>query len=401
MKYQLQVLIICLMVIGLSAERWSEPIKLEETTNSSFGLGLFSPNVNKSYIIYSRPESESMTQEFGVRTYNNFNHSLSYFTKLSTDRLYFTADIQGSADGEQLLVALGSSRDKVLEAPINDSSFFNIFLTYSLDAGANWTNESAIDAESNETQVARIDPQLVGIDELGQMYLFYMNIYPNNDKSLAVVKYDPEKKNLIADETIIVSENNPLFAYSATYSYVNDTLVLHVVFAGNDSKLMYVTSEGGKNWTEPIAVANISLDSHTVSLAANSKVAPSKLFLTYIDNNNATYVRVSEDLGKTWSKSHKLSKEGASTLSVSVCGDEEEQAAFVLYSSKNKLKLKMVEIEKDGDIDIDSLKTPFKKMKIAGAMITCNKKGRRYKLTALGTDSNATVAYLSTMNLKD
>jgi hypothetical protein len=400
MKYQLQILTICLLVLALSAKKWSESIKLEPNLNSSIGLNLFMANVNKSYVLYSRPEPNNKTQELGVKVYDALNKSLSNFTKLSTDRLYFTADIQGSGDGEQILVASAASRSKVVEFPEDGTSFYTIFLTHT-ETNNSWSNEVSIDQGTNQTHVARIDPLLIGVEELGHMYIFYMSIHPDNNTSLAVVKYVPDKEDLVTEEHIIVSENNPLFAFSAAYSYVNETLTLHVVFAGNNSKLMYTSSEDGKNWTEPITLVDISLGSHVVALAGNSKIAPSKLFLSYIDSDNTTYIRVSNDLGKTWGKPAKISKKESSALSLTVCGDEKEQAAFVLYSNKDKLKLKMFKIEEDGDEDVDSLKSPFKGMKMAGGIIKCHKNGRRYELQVLATDYDETVAYLSTMSLKD
>jgi len=400
MKYQLQALTICLLIAALSAKQWSNPMKVEPTLSSSIGLNLFMANINKSYVLYSRPEPNNKTQEFGVKIYDVLNKSLSNFTKLSTDRLYFTADIQGSGDGEQILVASAASRHNVIEVPEDGSSFYSIFLTHT-NSNSSWSNEISIDQGSNQTHIARIDPLLVGVEELGQMYIFYMNIHPNNDTSLAVVKYIPDKEDLVSEEHIIVSENDSLFAFSAAYSYVNETSILHVVFAGSNSKLMYTFSEDGKNWTEPIILDDISLSSYMISLAANNDIAPSKLFLAYIDSNNITYIKVSNDSGKTWGKPAKISKKEASGLSLTVCGDEKKQAAFLLYSSEDKLKLKMFEIEEDGDEDVDSIKAPFKGMKMAGGTIKCHKNGRMYELQALATDYEDTIAYLSTMSLKD
>eukprot|EP00826_Nyctotherus_ovalis_P006375 TRINITY_DN11499_c0_g3_i3.p1 TRINITY_DN11499_c0_g3~~TRINITY_DN11499_c0_g3_i3.p1 ORF type:complete len:400 (-),score=100.83 TRINITY_DN11499_c0_g3_i3:65-1264(-) len=399
MKFQLQALAICLVVLSVSAKHWSDPIKLEESSNSSIGLNLFMPNANQSFILYSRPEPNNKTQELMIRQYDFLNKSLGNFTKLGDDRLYFGADIQGSSDAKEILIALEASRSKILESPLNGSSFYNIFLIHSSGPNATWSNESAIDEGSNSTHVARIYPKLLAVEEQGLMYLFYMNVYPNNDTALAVLKYNPEEKNLVEHEVILVNETDPLFGFSAAYTYVNESLMLHVAFAGDNSKLMYMSSVDGKNWTEPVPLANISLSSHTISLASNPGVAPSRLFLAYADADNKTYVRSSNDLGKDWGKPHKLSKNEVESLSVAVCGDEKELGAFVLYSSKGKLKLKVLEI--DDEEDLDSVKAPFKGMKVGGGVIKCVKSGRYYELLAMGTDYEETVAYVSTMRLKD
>lgn len=399
MKFQLQALAIALMALSISAKRWSNPIKLEESSNSSIGLNLFMPNANQSFILYSRPEVNNKTQELLIRPYDMLNKSLGNFTKLGDDRLYFGADIQGSSDAKEILIALEASRSKVLESPLNGSSFYNIFLIRSSGSNGSWSNESAIDEGSNSTHVARIYPKLLPVEELGLMYLFYINVYPNNDTALAVVKYKPEEKNLVEEEVILVNETDPLFGFSAAYTYANESLMLHVAFAGDNSKLMYMNSVDGKNWTEPVALADISLSSHVISLASNPGVAPSRLFLAYADADNKTYVRSSNDLGKSWGKPHKLSKDEVGGLSVAVCGDEKEVGAFVLYSSKDKLKLKVLEI--DDEEDLDSVKAPFKGMKMGGGVVKCVKNGRYYELLALGTDYEETVAYVSAMHLKD
>ena len=396
---RIQILLIFLTISVFAGEKWSTPMKLEPITNTSIGLNLFTASTGSSYILYSRLEITNRTQQLGIKIFDFPNKSLGDFKELSRNRLYFAGSIKGSADGNELLVAEGASRMKFDEVPEKNSSFYDIFLLRSSDAGLNWSDEIAIDKDSKDDSISRLYPMIVAVEELSQMFMFYMNYYENRSETISCAKYDPNIADLTAEEATVIK--GYVSSFSAGYTYMNNSLLLHVAFVNDQHKIMYISSADGKTWQEPIQIGeatNSTESSPLVVLASNTKSYPGEIFLAYIGSDNMAYLMMSNDTGKNWSAPIKVGKKIVDSLSLVVCGDETDQKAFIMTSNEGRIKMFEYDVE---DHEIDSMKSPFKRMGMMRQHMQCIKKLQNYELIALATDYRDLVSYITTISIED
>ncbi len=390
---------------ALAVVQWSTPLQLDPITNASIGFGLYMvPDGSKSYVLYTRPgqqlqQNQPPIQQLGVKQFISASKTLTEFVRLSDSRLYFAGDIKGDDTGAQLLVAHGSSRVKVTETPPQNASLFDIFLTYSMNGGSSWNNEISISQAGSDQAVGHVMPSIVAVDELGQLFIFYMNVYPTNMTALATMKFSADFSTSPPKEDIIFQSNNPIVGFSAAYTFANNALKLHVAWVVNDTSIMYSNSANGVDWSDPVKLGQSSNRSGSlVSLFSDTKVEPAKLYLTYIANDDLPYVIMSNDSGATWSTPFVLVNTKTDTFTPVFCGAQDKQAILFLASHEGKLNFGIY------DLALGNVKTetsPFPDKVMIGQFLQCARASGKYTVHVMATDFAAVSGYVTAAEISD
>eukprot|EP01022_Parablepharisma_sp_SALTPOND_P028656 TRINITY_DN71350_c2_g1_i1.p1 TRINITY_DN71350_c2_g1~~TRINITY_DN71350_c2_g1_i1.p1 ORF type:complete len:474 (+),score=22.08 TRINITY_DN71350_c2_g1_i1:190-1422(+) len=402
MRNQFLVLLLTLAALAFAEPRWEQPIPLEPDTKASLGFSMFMvADGSKSYLLYSRPNQVRQSQELGVKTYTTQTRELSDFMLLSSERMYFGGAIKGSEDGTQLLVAEGASRIKVTQRPPKGVSIYDILLTYSTNSGKTWSEEKSITQPGADKAVGHILPSIIAVEEAGQIYLLYLNVYPSNETAVACMKFTPDSAVSQPTESIIHKSSDPILAFASTYTYANNSLLLHVAWVTNDTKIMYSTSKDCIEWSTPVQIGQVTSKpkgSPIMSLMSDTKIDPSKVFLTYVGTDDKGHLKASNDSGATWAEPVQITTNQTDALTVTLCGDSQKQAIFFLTSTQGRVDFKKYNlVEKK----VEDMPNPFGTVQMVAPALQCARDNGKYHIHAMGTVFREMGAYVTSMTLTE
>jgi len=363
------IFILCLLAIVRPAI-----VYLDANASSTNATDLAMQEDNSTYILYTwRNTSNSPSQLRLVRQFSN--GSLSDFSILDSGRDYGEGDVETIQSG-LILTAITGTRN------ITATNFTDdVILGVSSANFSNWTTGIELGKNTNDSS-SRSMPWIIISNDTREASLFYID---RNNKNYSIGYSNLlNGSSTFNPETLLFTDIQPIISVSAAFTSRN-TRMRHVVWQLRNSSLMYSNSTDGKNWAQPMKLAEAFIQPDvepSMYIMSNLNLSTSVLFVSYIGLDNIGKLLISVDEGRSWNTPLNLTNGTVISFVPAFCGNAATQSIFFMQKSINGTELYEFNIPNQITIKRE-MEIP--KGEIFDPVMECQFENNKYNVRLIGT----------------
>lgn len=286
---------IFVMVLMQVLGRWEIPVKVVNSYEDK--VSIFTDNANGiSHVVWCSSASKYLSY---IRVYSNGTtsplESLPWKHPCSP-----LVSIKGFDDKKTLFLVYQAQREFAPEYKgcANDpKNCHDIYFTESHDEGLTWTTPEAVPRDDMNDKVGREEPQLLVMNN-SRLWIFYKRSGSSNGNYSYVVR-SPGSSTFSSEKLLPIHVSR----VSIAYNDFNGESILSIYHGlwNESEEYRYYTENNGITWNGDEDVSDYC-DGDSIFIAPfNSMSTPLHLFMVCKDEEYIDRLKVSTDVGKSWS----------------------------------------------------------------------------------------------------